>query len=575
MKIPFLFNSIKERRMAAIVSGGVKGARRQNAKYQRGQAGSTLVLVVVTASVVLIPVCAFLTSLLVAEGHKSRQQTAVEAACMAGANVLPEIVVNDPVFGFVSLTDDPPVGSATVARDGKPLPVTGINTIIATARFGMLVAEKLDSPELRYLARQNAQSALATCKRLADSLAASCLPTSKTPAVNRDGKAVSAYSCAVRAYLNNMPDRVGCSELKQLNLSMGWLEANCDSNVALPLPVECAEVPATGRFGQNYRANTNVAVGDQEFYFTSQSTQTSLVDARRFHAPDGKRLCSILKVEAQQSVHDSEKRASLLHSAVCAQPYVRNDLSCGGRFMLTLPHGVPESIKCLVDFLKGQACRRGGAEVFQAAGGDFPSAPGSQLQSSEAISRENRTVAFTFAQGLFDWLRTTHGRVRVDSLVNLLESDLHKTFRGIDDGASILLSFDKNGNVVATAFRDNPISEQTVQDQQLYIQTFNALQTGRGKWLMKMRDQVYRLGAEAGGMHGGEPMLERSDIRKACADNNPNTVSFGSGASTSDSPTFQGFDWMSEVSSISCLRESFVQGGLSVEFEISSPMADN
>ncbi len=572
MKTPLSFNSIKDRR---ILPSGVRCAQRLNAKRQRRQSGSMLALVVVTASVVLIPVIAFLTSVLVAEGHKGRQQTAVEAACLAGANVLPEIVVNDPVFGFVSLTDDPPVGQATVARDGKPLPVTGINTIIATTRFGLLFAEKLNNRELKYLASQNAEATRATCKRLAESLAASCMPKSKSPALDRDGKVVSAYAAAMHAYLNNMPDRVGASELKQLNLSLGWMDGHCDSNVAIPLPVESAEVSSAGRFGQNYSAFTNVAVGDEEFYFTSQSTQTAIVDGRRFRSPDGKRLCSILKVEADQAVLDTEKNASVVHSIVCAQPYVRQDLSKGGRFMLNLPHGVPESIKCLGDFLQNDALRRSGAEVFQASGGDFPSSPGSQLQSTESISRENRTVAFTFAQGIFDWLRTTHGRARLDSLANLMQSDLHKTFKGIDDGASILLSFDKAGNIVATVFRDNPINEQTVLDQQLYVQTFNALQTTRGKWLMKMRDQVYCLSPESGGLHGGQPMLERADIRKACADSNPNTISFGSDASANDAASIQSFDWLAEMGSVSCARESFIQGGLAVEFEISSPMASN
>ncbi len=127
----------------------------------------------------------------------------------------------------------------------------------------------------------------------------------------------------MRAYLSNMPDRPGISALKQLDLSLGWIDGKCDSTVALPLPVECAEVPPAARFGQNYPAFANVAVGDEDFYFTAQADQTAIVDARRFHAADGKRLASMLKVEADQSVVDLQTKVSVVHSTVCAQPYVR------------------------------------------------------------------------------------------------------------------------------------------------------------------------------------------------------------------------------------------------------------
>ncbi len=50
-------------------------------------------------------------------GSSQEQRTAIEAASLAAAKEISRIVVNDPNFGYISLSDAAPVGKATAAGD--------------------------------------------------------------------------------------------------------------------------------------------------------------------------------------------------------------------------------------------------------------------------------------------------------------------------------------------------------------------------------------------------------------------------------------------------------------------------
>src|SRR6516225_9906245 len=111
-------------------------------KHPRTAEGSILAI----GAVILIVVCLIILlggqtiwSFLLHERYKQ----ALEAAALKAASDLSEIVINDPYFGFISLSDRPPIGHATVAEDGEPVPVHGINTIIATSRLEYLIATEI------------------------------------------------------------------------------------------------------------------------------------------------------------------------------------------------------------------------------------------------------------------------------------------------------------------------------------------------------------------------------------------------------------------------------------------------
>ncbi|HEY9788406.1 MAG TPA: hypothetical protein V6D17_23660, partial [Candidatus Obscuribacterales bacterium] len=88
-------------------------------------------------------------------GSHQEQVTAIEAAALAASRDLSQIVIEDANLGFVSLSDFPPNGTATKAGDNYYLPVRSINTLFATVRLNMIMADKLDDNVMRELAKRD------------------------------------------------------------------------------------------------------------------------------------------------------------------------------------------------------------------------------------------------------------------------------------------------------------------------------------------------------------------------------------------------------------------------------------
>lgn len=96
----------------------------------RTKSGNLLIIIILVVNFVVIPILLFLFQMGLYLADRDRAQYVVEAASVLAANDLSEVIVNDPSFGWVSLSNYPPVGEATCAPDGEPLPVIGINTLV-------------------------------------------------------------------------------------------------------------------------------------------------------------------------------------------------------------------------------------------------------------------------------------------------------------------------------------------------------------------------------------------------------------------------------------------------------------
>ena len=135
--------------------------------------------------------------------ERHRYQQAVESAALQASSDLSKIVINDPYFGFISLSDYPAIGKATIAIDGEPLPVHGINTIIATSRLDYIIAKQVDDQYLEELALVDIRHAKEAAVRLDN-----VLENSLTEKFNdkehaphdMDGNMVCPYVDALNAY---------------------------------------------------------------------------------------------------------------------------------------------------------------------------------------------------------------------------------------------------------------------------------------------------------------------------------------------------------------------------------------
>ena len=77
-------------------------------------------------------------------GSNSEQRNAIEAASLAAARDLSMIAINTDDYGWISLSDAAPTGSATRTSDEYNTPVRGINTILGTLRLDLIIADRMN-----------------------------------------------------------------------------------------------------------------------------------------------------------------------------------------------------------------------------------------------------------------------------------------------------------------------------------------------------------------------------------------------------------------------------------------------
>lgn len=109
----------------------ITGARVPLAE-RRSQVGSTLVLIAAITMGLIVTLIFFGLNYTRLLGSNSEQKKAIESAALAAATDLSTIVIPTAEFGYVSLSDQAPIGKATVAGDQYYLPVRGINTLIGS-----------------------------------------------------------------------------------------------------------------------------------------------------------------------------------------------------------------------------------------------------------------------------------------------------------------------------------------------------------------------------------------------------------------------------------------------------------
>ena len=459
-----------------------------------------------------------------------RSKCALEAAALAAARDLSRIVVDDPRWGFVALTDQPPVGDDTRAADGYPLPVTGINTIMATVRLELLVAQSLGTNEAFDCAMEDLRSARAASRRLSRALrnslkrernsfsssltsrsvlrepvsdgSRSSLPSQQeTDLVARDihGKVVRPMDSAAEVYkqnANQMLSGLGWS-LESLNGELGSLTQEGTTNT--PVPETGLSSKTASIFEpelKNYPAFIDVPAAGESFFFAGLGKQASLVEAALFESSRSSQNSSIVRLVAQLK---QDNNAGFMKSVACAQPAYLEDKVPSSYMVLRFPNGVPNGIESLRSLLTSEGMSKG-IPLYTASGGDFPNDQGAQL--AENPERASASVRETINRAFFDWLRTAHAKPKLDAVINALDCQFNRQHFS----ASYLFTFDGEGETEVAAPQDYPFLVQTAYESQLYTVASNAINLHGVLWSVRLRDQVHRLGKQHGGKHAGQPM---------------------------------------------------------------------
>lgn len=498
-------------------------------RAQRRRGGNILVFGLVAAVPLLMLFITLLRMQLLGTVAQ-RSQTAAEAASLAAAADLSRIVVNDPYYGFVALSDYGPYGKCTLAADGEPLPVLGINGIMATARLQTLLADQLNNDELRRLAQEDVRAAKSSAKLLGDALNASLQPGSRCQARDLDGNVVKPLEHAFQIYSTSLKDGAGIAkeQISQFRLTLGWLKDGSDSSTKSPLPENLAAVPAKARVKGNYRAFMDIPACGESFYFAGLSSQPSLARTDQFMNADGKRFCSIVKVDADillagTRYSNPTDAPQCLHKSACAQPSCLPDIGTPGVLAISFKHGMVPGISSIQKILDNEQLNNNKVDILTADGGDFPTDLQSKLISAPQIDSV-KTVSQTFAMGFHDWLRTAHNKPRLDSVIDAVSEPFMESTRagsGLKLYPNLFYEIDANGRVCVRNLRQNPFfasdsgighSKQKFQprlsaciyDQQNYALNFNAIIAGSYSWMMVYRNYTRALGTASGGKHAGQ-----------------------------------------------------------------------
>ena len=435
-----------------------------------------------------------------------RSKCALEAASLAAARDLSRIVIDDPKWGYVALTDQPPVGDDTRAGDGFPLPVTGINTIMATVRLEMLVAQSLGTNEAIDCAMDDLRTARAASRRLSKTLRNSLKRERRTGAddkelVARDinGKVVRPMDSAAVVYRQNadqMLSGMGWT-LESMNAELGSLTQEGTTNTPSP---ECGLSTRVASVFEpelkNYPAFVDVPAAGESFYFAGLGKQASLVEPALFDASHTAQNSSVIRLIAQLK---NKNNTGWMKSVACALPAFMEDRVPASYMVLRFPNGIPTGTESLRSLLTSDGLSKR-IPLYTACGGDFPVDQGAQLKENPDTA--SATVRQAVNRAFFDWLRTAHAKPKLDAVINALDCQFNRH----QPSVTYLYTFDDCGEIEVAAPKDYPFFAQTAYESQLYTVASNVINLQGVAWSMRLRDQVHRIGKQEGGKHAGQPM---------------------------------------------------------------------
>lgn len=484
-------------------------------RNERSEKGNTLVLIAAVTVGLVVTLIFFCLNYARLLGSNSEQKKAIESAALAAATDLSSIVIPTTEFGYVSLSDQAPIGKATVAGDQYYLPVRGINTLIGTARVDALIATELNkidsSPVWMELVQLDLDNTKSVITKLTAVLQASLTKTGSPLAKDRDNKKLNVYSDAETAYTQNIIRMSGSSNYvdKSLVLTLGELSKPSDTNIAVPQPAGTYPVDPALQQNGLYKSYVNIPVdtptGTIDFVFGGIGSTNRLVDEKDFvtSAPSiAYHVPTIVKAEADQIIRTSQTPdGATFHSAACAQPSSVFDVRpAPGAIAIEFPDGALPTFVQPSSLLTSDYLNKGSDCDILSAVKDYPKDVGSALDDVcpqwPAVVTQNK-IADVWRVTLHDWIRRGGVKANVADVVNcqsmafnapapatvdwiteLTTTPLKNTNLSaapvsgpkIPFGIMHIYKFDNNGHVVYKSQPVAPYPYEVVGDKQIYAE---------------------------------------------------------------------------------------------------------
>ncbi len=402
------------------------------AKYRRR--GNVLILIVAIVLGIIVLLVLFALGYVRLLGTGSEQKTAIEAAAIAAARDISNIVIDTDTFGFVGLSDSAPNGAATTAGDNFCTPVHSINTLIGTARIDYLIASQpgLDMPVWRQLASQDLSDAKDAATQLIAAINAAIQPGGSGK--DKNGQKLTPYVSAEAAYKQNQIRMTGSSNYVNgsMKLSLGAIAGGTTTNVPVPQPLSAdSTLNSTNTSNGYYKSYIDVPIADQDYVFAGIGSSIKLVDWKKWvPAVPGLpyQFPTILRAEAQQIVHNATAADQTIISVACAQPAsVYDPRPAPGALTISFPDGMPnyDQVLSMPLDLYGNVLSdpsRDTSDFYDASPGDYPVSGGSQISPGTdwpITSDPLKLAASGCKLAVYDWIRRAGTRANIDSVVGM------------------------------------------------------------------------------------------------------------------------------------------------------------
>ncbi|MDZ4838214.1 MAG: hypothetical protein SGJ27_30900 [Candidatus Melainabacteria bacterium] len=470
---------------------------------RRREAGNVLIIILVCACFIIVPLVLMLTQTGVYVIDRGRVQTVVDGAGLLAANDLSKMIINDRNFGFVSLSNYPPIGRATLARDGEPLPVIGINTLVGTIRQNTIVAHELGNSAMLRLADVDRKALDETTEDINSLIKKSLNGTLDTRAIDIQGKEVDPLKSATEFINAHLP---GVARLESIELSNGWLKNGGMSTIKTPEPQQFAQLkPNEVRAGE-YKAFMNVPAFGRPFTFAGLGPSSRIVSNSEFEPADNKHINTIVKIDCVISQKNpwlpflpagSDPKTRMRVVAYC-QPYTMPDLGPKGLMTLRFSGQPVAGLLSWNDFLKDANFADKQVATYDVIGGDYPIDKGAALNQTERFPEPG--TAEQFGEHLYYWLRNGHLQPRLGEVLAMVNAPFKVGMKDI-----YAYEFAKDGTISRRLIDRDPFPVGATADSQYSAMADTRIQGGLAPIIL-FRDNVKNLGTENGGKHGGQPL---------------------------------------------------------------------
>jgi hypothetical protein len=461
---------------------------------------------------VVLVILFFSLSMIRMVGSHQEQKTSIEAAALAGANCLSRIVIEDPNFGLVSLSDSPPVGTATAAGDNYYVEVRSISSILATVRLDMIIADKLKSSAMQQYARTDYQNALAAHERLLNAIKAAVAPgaTSK----DKDGNLLSPYQEAVNAYNSNcMRMNGGTASLVpgSFKLTLGWAD-KLMTNTQVPTPMQISQVKLTQEGNRCYLPFINIPCSGSAFIFPAVSDDSDIVDLDNYHAgaPDlPYSLPDIVRCDADEQFQYKDEygrtQVETTHIAACAEPPCLVDHNPNpGALSIAFSAGMIPDIAKPGDLLLNTNLKYAPCDYVQSPlSGDYPQAPLTQVVLPGASST-HPALGTVMNLAIYDWIRRQRTNIDVASLINAFNQPFNAAMPA-NLPQDHRYEAQSGGSVTDTVVPDSGLALPISQRQYQAISGIALYSLDKRYFDVFVKDFDFAVGRTNGGIHAGEP----------------------------------------------------------------------